>query len=142
MRLQTEKSDHGLSPEKYRAQKPLIVKEWVSRCLSGSSNRDKLHEKQRMDYWASLWGSRALASLTAEDVRHHRAVMSANGDYSPATVNRYCSALRRMLTLACQENKIDRHPMKGMKFLPEAQKDRLFADEELRHLQQLLPAKE
>jgi len=142
MRLQTEKSDHRLSPEKYRAQKPLTVKEWVARCLSGSSNRDKLHEKQRMDYWSTLWGSRALASVTAEDVRHHRAVMLASGDHSPATVNRYMSALRRMLTLACQENKINRHPMKGMKFLPEAQKDRFFSDEELCHLQQLLPAQE
>jgi integrase len=142
MRLQTEKTDHQLNPEKYRARKPLTVKEWVSRCLAGSSNRDKLHEKQRMDYWSTLWGSRALVSLTAEDIRHHRAIMQASGDYSPATVNRYCSALRRMLTLACQENKIDRHPMKGMKFLPEAQKDRFFSDEELHHLQQLLPIEE
>ena len=142
MRLHTEKTDRRLSPEKYRAQKPLTVKEWIARCLSGSSSRDKLHEKQRMEYWATLWGSRALASISAEDIRHHRAVMMASGDYSPATVNRYCSALRRMLTLACQENKIDRHPMKGLKFLPEPMKDRFFTDEELLHLQQLLPAHE
>jgi site-specific recombinase XerD len=127
---------------KYRAQQPLTVKDWVSRCLSGSSSRDKLHEKQRMEYWSTFWGSRALASVTAEDIRQHRAVMMASGDYSPATVNRYCSALRRMFTLACQENKIDRHPMKGLKFLPEPMKDRFFTDEELRHLQQLLPAQE
>lgn len=95
-----------------------------------------------MEYWATLWGSRALTSISAEDIRHHRAVMLASGDYSPATANRYCSALRRMLTLACQENKIDRHPMKGLKFLPEPMKDRFFTDEELLHLQQLLPAQE
>jgi integrase len=142
MRLHTEKTDRRLSPEKYRAQKPLTVKDWVSRCLSGLSNRDKLHEKQRTEYWSTLWGSRALASLTAEDVRHHRAVMQASGDYSPATVNRYCSALRRLLTLAIQENKIDRHIMKGIKFLPEPMKDRFFSDEELSHLQKSLPADE
>jgi len=141
-RLQTEKTDHQLNPAKYRAQQPLTVKDWIDRCLAGSSNRDKLHETQRMEYWSTLWGSRALASLTAEDIRHHRAVMQASGGYSPATVNRYCSALRRLLTLACQEHKIDRHPMKGMKFLPEAQKDRFFSDEELSHLQQSLPAEE
>src|SRR5262245_22901813 len=95
-----------------------------------------------MDYWSTLWGSRALVSLTAEEIRHHRAVMQASGDYSDATVNRYLSALRRLLTLACQEHKIDRHPMKGMKFLPEAQKDRFFTDDELKHLQQFLPAGE
>lgn len=142
MRLQTEKSDRRLSPEKYRAQKPLTVKEWMSRCLSGSSNRDKLHETQRMEYWSSLWGSRAVANLTAEDVRHHRAVMLASGDYSPATVNRYMSALRRMFTLACQENKILHHPMRGIKFLPESQKDRFFSDEELSRLRVLLPPAE
>src|SRR5262245_7434834 len=128
-RLQTEKADKILNPAKYRAKTPLTVKEWVARCLEGSSNRDKLHEKQRMDYWSTLWGSRALVSLTAEEIRHHRAVMQASGDYSDATVNRYLSALRRLLTLACQEHKIDRHPMKGMKFLPEAQKDRFFRSE-------------
>ena len=142
MRLHTEKTDRRLSPEKYRAQKPLTVKEWTARCVSGSSSRDRLHEKQRMEYWSTLWGARALGSVTAEDIRHQRAVMMASGDYSPATVNRYCSALRRMLTLACQENKIDRHPMKGLKFLPEPMKDRFFTDEELHHLQQLLPAQE
>ena len=142
MRLHTEKTDRRLSPEKYRAQKPLTVKEWVVRCLSGSSSRDRLHEKQRMEYWSTLWGSRAIASVTAEDIRHHRALMLGSGDYSPATINRYCSALRRILTLACQENKIDRHPMKGLKFLPEPMKDRFFTDDELLHLQQLLPAAE
>jgi len=139
-RLLTEKTDRVLNPAKYRAQKPLTVKEWVERCLSGSSNRDQLHEKQRLNYWATLWGSRALASVTAEEIRHHRAVMQTSGDYSNATVNRYCSALRRVFTLAVQENKIDRHPMKGIKFLSEPMKDRFFTDDELRHLQVSLPA--
>jgi integrase len=141
-RLLTEKTDRVLNPAKYRAQKPLTVKEWVERCLSGSSNRDKLHEKQRMDYWSTLWGSRALASLTAEDIRHHRAAMLASGDYAPATVNRYMSALRRLLTLAVDEHKIDRHPMKKLKFLPEPMKDRFFTDNELQHLQLSLSAAE
>ena len=54
--------------------------------------------------------------------------MLARGDYAPATVNRHCSAFRRMLTLAVQEHKINRHPMKGMKFLPEAHHDRFFTE--------------
>lgn len=68
--------------------------------------------------------------------------MLASGDYAPGTINRYLSALRRTFTLAVQEGKIDRHPMKGLKFLPEGQRDRFFTDEELASLQQLLPADE
>jgi integrase len=138
-RLQTEKVDKQLNPEKYRATAPLTVKEWIERCLAGSSNRDKKQERQRAEYWSTLWGSRSLGSLTPEDIRHQRAVMLASGDYAAATVNRYCSALRRMLTLAVQEHKINRHPMKGMKFLPEAQHDRFFTEEELNQLHDLLP---
>ena len=141
-RLQTEKVDKQLNPEKYRARAPLTVTEWMDRCLAGSSNKDKKKEQQRWGYWSTIWGSRSLLSLTAEDIRQHRAVMVASEDYAPATINRYMSALRRMLTLAVQENKIDRHPMKGLKFLPEPQEDRFFTDDELQHLQQLLPAHE
>lgn len=43
-RLQTEKTDRQLNPEKYRAKTMLTVKEWVERCLASSSNRDRLHE--------------------------------------------------------------------------------------------------
>ena len=141
-RLLTEKTDRLLNPAKYRALKPLTIKEWIDRCLAGSSNRDKLHEKHRTDYWVKLWGSRALSSLTTEEIRHHRAVMQASGDYAAGTINRYMSALRRIFTLAVHEHKIDRHPMKGIKFLPESMKDRFFSDEELQHLRQLLPLEE
>lgn len=141
-RLQTEKTDHQFNPMKYRAQQPLTLKEWINRCLAGSTNRDKKKEAQRGNYWSALWGSRTLASLTAEDIRHHLAVMLASGDYASSTVNRYRSALGRMLTLAYQADKIDRHPMKCIKKLPEAQRDRFFTDVELQHLHQLLPEKE
>jgi len=141
-RLQTEKIDKQLNPAKYRAGAPLTVKEWVDRCLAGSTNRDKKKERQRCMHWSTIWGARALASLTAEDIRHQLAVLLASGDFAPATVNRYRSALGRMLTLAYQADKIDRHPMKGIKKLPEAQHDRFFSDEELQHLQQLLPTEE
>ena len=141
-RLQTEKADKILNPEKYRAKAPLTVKEWIDRCLAGSTNKDKKKERQRWVYWSTLWGSRSLVSLTAEDIRHHQAVMQACGEFADSTINRYMSALRRALTLGVQENKIDRHPMKGTKFLPEPQKDRFFSDDELQRLHQLLPVNE
>lgn len=111
-------------------------------CLAGSANRDKKKEKQREEYWSTLWGARSLANVTAEDIRHQRAVMLASDELGNSTVNRYMSALRRILTLAVQEGKIDRHPMKGIKFLAEGQKDRFFTDEELSRLKGLLPRKE
>lgn len=141
-RLQTEKTDRQLNPEKYRAKTPLTVKEWIERCLAGSSNRDRQHEKTRAEYWCALWGTRSLNTISLEDIRQHRAVMLASGNYAPGTVNRYLSALRRVLTLAAQEGKIDRHPMRGLKFLPEGQRDRFFADEELSRLHGVLPAAE
>jgi hypothetical protein len=36
--------------------------------------------------------------------------------WTPATINRYFSALRRIFTLAVIDGKISRHPMKGVKF--------------------------
>lgn len=141
-RLKTEKIDRQLNPEKYRAKSPLTLKEWIDRCLASSSNRDRLHEKARAEYWSTLWGTRALSAITSEDVRQHRAVMLASGDYASGTVNRYLSALRRVFTLAVQENKVERHPLKGLKFLPEGQRDRFFTDEELRRLHGILPITE
>lgn len=141
-RLQTEKTDRQLNPEKYRAKTPLTLKQWIDRVLTSSSNRDRQHEKTRAEYWCTLWGTRSLNTISPEDVRQHRAVMLASGDYAPGTVNRYLSALRRVLTLAAQEGKIDRHPMRGLKFLPEGQRDRFFTDEELSRLHGVLPAAE
>jgi len=68
--------------------------------------------------------------------------MLTSGDYAQGTIKRYLSALRRALTLAVQEHKLDRHPMKGLRFLPEGQRDRFFTDEELRRLHGVLPAAE
>jgi integrase len=83
-----------------------------------------------------------LKEIKFEDLRQHRAKMLGSGDYQPATVNRYFSALRRMLTLAVQDGVLDRHPMKGLKFLPEPQKDRFFSDDELEHLKGFLAPEE
>lgn len=137
-RLRGEVLERRFDPEKYRAGNVVTVKQWIARCLEGSTNRDQRKERQRADYWSALWGARALKEISYEDLRQHRAKMLASGDYAPATVNRYCSSLRRMMTLAVQDGVLDRHPMKGLKFLPEPQKDRFFSDEELQHLQRFL----
>jgi integrase len=110
--------------------------------LDGSTNRDGKHEKQRAEYWSDLWGSRPLSGITSEDLRQQQAKMVSSGDFQPATINRYFSALRRVLTLAVQDGKLDRHPMKGVKFLPEPQKDRFFSDDELVRIRALMEPKD
>ena len=141
-RLRGEVLERRFNPEKYRAGNLVTVKGWVNRCLEGSTNRDRKKEAQRAKYWATLWGARGLKDISFEDLRQHRAKMTASGNYAPATINRYFSSLRRIFTLAVQDGIIDRHPMKGLKFLPESQKDRFFSEEELQHLKDFLSAEE
>ncbi len=141
-RLRGEVLERRFDPEKYRAGHVVTVSQWVVRCLEGSTNRDKKKERQRAEYWSTLWGTRAIKDLSFEDLRQHQAKMLASGDYAPATVNRYFSSLRRMFTLAVHDGVVNRHPMHGLKFLPEVQRDRFFSDAELHHLQQLLSTEE
>lgn len=53
-------------------------------------------------------------------------------------INRYFSALRRILSLAVKDGKLDRHPMKDVKFLPESQTDRFFGDDELTRIRDIM----
>ena len=130
-RLRAEILESRYQPERVR---PLTLKTWIDRCLEGSTNRDKQHEEQRAKYWSGVFGDRFLSEITNENIRCHQAKMLASGDWKPSTVNRYLSALRRMLTLALQDGKILRHPMMGIKRLPEEQKDDYFSDEALKNI--------
>jgi integrase len=144
-RLKSEAREGTYFPEKYKAKHAITLREWITRCLEGSSNRDKHHERHRAEYWAAVWGARPLKEIQAADVRQHRAKMLAEEvtvksgrtrkKWTPATVNRYFAALRRVLRLAIQDGQLDRSPMQGLKFLPEAQKDRFLSDDELLRIQ-------
>ena len=125
-----------------KQERSITVKAWIGRCLEGSTNRDTEHEAQRSLYWADVFGSRSLNEITLEALRQHRAKMLSSGTWSPATINRYYSALRRVLTLAVNDGQLARHPMRGLKFLAETQKDRFFSDDELGKIQALMSEKE
>ncbi len=99
---------------------------------------DRQHERQRALYWADVLGSRPLSGISVEDLRHHQQNMLARGYWTHATINRYFSALRRILSLAVDDGKLDRHAMKGIRFLPEPQTDRFFTDDELASLRRLM----
>jgi integrase len=137
-RLKAEIREGTYFPERFNQTKAVTLDIWITRCLEGSTNRDSKHERQRAEYWADLWGARPLSSITSEDLRQHQAKMVSSGDFQPATINRYFSALRRVLNLAIQDGKLDRHPMKGIRFLPESQKDRFFTEDELARIRALM----
>jgi len=134
-RLRAEILEGRYQPERVR---PITLKKWIERCLAGTTNRDQQHEEQRTNYWVSVFGDRLVSEISNEDIRRHQAKMLASGDWKPATVNRYLSALRRVLTLALNDGKILRHPMKGLKFLPEEQKDHHFSVEDLKTIHALM----
>ncbi len=134
-RLQAEILEGRYQPERVR---PITLKSWIDRCLEGTTNRDKQHEEQRSKYWATIFGDRFLSEISSEDIRCHQAKMVTTGDWKPSTINRYLSALRRMFTLAVNDGKLLRHPMKGIKFFPEVQQDRFFSEAELNTVHQLM----
>lgn len=134
-RLRAEILEGRYQPEHVR---PITLKTWIDRCLEGTTNRDEQHEKQRSKYWSSIFGDRLLTEISSEDIRRHQAKMVAAGKWKPATINRYLSALRRVLTLAVNDGKLLRHPMKGIKFFPEIQQDRFFSEDELKTMYQLM----
>ena len=134
-RLRAEILEGRYQPERLR---PLTLKTWIERCLEGTTNRDQQHERQRALYWVDIFGYQLLAEISSEDIRRHQAKMVATGGWKPATINRYLSALRRMLTLAVNDGKLLRHPMKGIKFFPEEQRDRFFNENELQTIHQLM----
>jgi integrase len=135
IRLQAEILEGRYQPERV---KPITLKKWIERYLEGSTNRDKGHEAQRAHYWSGVFGDRFLSEISNEDIRQHQAKMLASGEWRPSTVNRYLSSLRRLLTLALQDGKILRHPMKGLKFMPEEQKDHHFTDDDIRKIHSLM----
>ena len=150
-RLKAEQREGRYFPKQINEARELTLKAWITRCLAGSINRDRQHEEQRAVYWSDLWGHRLLSELTGEDLRGHQARMRHTPEegesresrkWAPATINRYFSSLRRILTLAVQEGKLSRHPMKGVKFLPEPQTDRFFSDDELLRLKAVMSAVE
>lgn len=138
-RLQAQILEDRYTPQKVKV---MTLKTWVARYLEGSSNRDQRHECQRTIYWSDKWGHKNLADITQEEIRQEQARMQRSGKWSDATINRYFSALRRVLTLAVQDGKLGRHPMRGIKFFPEPQQDRYFSQEELKAIEKLEGPKE
>ena len=98
-------------------------------------------------FWSLLLGNRTLRDISTEDLRRIQAQLKARYDLkkangtrrkAPPTINRYFSYLRHVLTLAVNDGKIDRNPMSGVKFFPEAIKTRFLTDDEIARLRDLM----
>lgn len=141
-RLKSQIWEGTYFPDKFTQKNLMTVKAWLEQCWQGSTNRTRTQERQRGMYWATLLGHRLLRDLNLNELRKIQARMLESGKWKPATINRYFSALRRPLSLAVQEGLISRHPMKGLKFLPEPVKDRFFTDEELGRMRAIMSDQE
>lgn len=146
-RLKAEAREGTYFPEKYKKPKEITLRAWIARHLEGASNRSVVNEKRYGRFWSLLLGKRALRDITTEDLRRIQAQLKARFDTkkpagtrlkAPPTINRYFSFLRHVLMLAVKDGKLDRNPMAGVTFFPEAVKTRFLCDEEITRLRDLM----
>jgi len=146
-RLKAEAREGTYFPEKYKKPKEITLRAWITRHLEGASNRSVVNEKRYGRFWSLLLGKRTLRDITTEDLRRIQAQLKARFDTkkptgtrlkAPPTINRYFSFLRHVLMLAVKDGKLDRNPMAGVTFFPEAVKTRFLYDEEITRLRDLM----
>ena len=146
-RLKAEAREETYFPEKYKKTKQVTLRAWIARHLEGCSNRSVANSRRHGRFWSLLLGNRTLRDITTEDLRRIQAQLKARYDLkkangtrrkAPPTINRYFSYLRHVLTLAVNDGKIDRNPMSGVKFFPEAIKTRFLTDDEIARLRDLM----
>ena len=129
-------------PEKFDTQKEITLRAWIERYLEGSTNRGIGNERCYGRFWRRLIGKRFLTQITTEDCRRIQAKLNARGRLKPASINRLFAFLRRVLMVAVKDGKLNRNPVSGLKFFPEARKTRYFSAEELQHLQAVMKTKD
>jgi len=146
-RLKAEAREETYFPEKYKKTKQVTLRAWITRHLEGCSNRSVANSRRHGRFWSLLLGNRTLRDISTEDLRRIQAQLKARYDLkkangtrrkAPPTINRYFSYLRHVLTLAVNDGKIDRNPMSGVKFFPEAIKTRFLTDDEIARLRHLM----
>ena len=146
-RLKAEAREGTYFPEKYKQTKQVTLRAWIARHLEGCSNRSVANSRRYGRFWSLLLGNRTLRDISTEDLRRIQAQLKARYDLdkakgtrrkAPPTINRYFSYLRHVLTLAVNDGKIDRNPISGVKFFPEAIKTRFLTDDEIYRLRHLM----
>jgi integrase len=133
-RLKADLREETYFPEKFKKSKDMTLRVVIDRYLTGSTNRSLSTEKIFGEFWKGLWGNRIIEDITADDCRHTQAKLKSEGEWKPATINRYFAFLRHVLMLAMKDGKLTNNPVTGVKFFPESHKVRYFTDDELRSL--------
>jgi len=137
-RLKADLREEKYFPEKFQKAKALTLRTAIARHLEGSTNRNLLGEKTYGRFWTLLWGKRLVTDISTEDCRSIQAKLSRQGNWKPATINRYVAFLRHVLMMAVTDGKLTRNPVSGVKFFPESNRVRFFSDNELLHLHGLI----
>jgi len=138
-RLKADIREGKFFPERFSPSKDITLRAWINRCFEGSTNRGVKNERRYGRRWSLLLGRRVLAHITVDDLRRiqakMRAKMKVNNEterqWTDATVNRHFGYLRRVFNLAIKDGLLDRNPVSGIRFLPEASTTRFLSDDEL-----------
>ena len=131
-RLRAEIREGTYFPEKYAKPKFPTLKQWIKQHLEGSTNKNIQNERRHGKFWSHLWGRKTIDQLTTEECRRIQAKLLAKGNRKPSTINRYFAFLRHVIMIAVKDGILDRNPVSGVRFFPEAEKVRYFSDEELK----------
>lgn len=137
-RLKADLREEKYFPDKFHKPQALTLRIAIAQHLAGSTNRNLPTEKRYGRYWTLLLGKRLVTDITTEECRTIQAKLLARGKWKPATINRYFAFLRHVLMMAIKEGKLDRNPVSGVKFFPEAYRIRFYTDQELMKLHGLI----
>jgi len=138
-RIRAEIREGRFFPEKFGQSKEVTLRAWINRYLEGSTNKGIKNERRYGRFWTLLMGKRLLSQISTDDCRRIQARMKAKGHLKPSTINRYFSFLRHVLALAVKDAKLNRNPVSGVSFFPEAKLTRFLIDAELTRLQGVMP---
>ncbi len=133
-RLKAEIREKRYFPEQFEEKKDITLGAWIDRYLEGSTNRNKKNECIHGRFWKSRLGTRTLRQISIENCRHMQAKLYSEGQWSPATINRYMAFLRRVLMVAMKEGNLEVNPVSSVKFFPEENRTRFLTDQELLNL--------
>lgn len=82
--------------------------------------------RRQLEWWRSKIGSESVAAISKRRILRHREILAREEvrpgrQRSPATVNRYLSALSALYTWALKKGWIDHHPLRGISPMSEGE---------------------
>ena len=111
-RLKAEAREGKYFPERFKQQHRITLPAWIRRYRLGITSKGLRNMHHYGRFWSKLLGSRLLAEITPDELRHVQAKMLAKGNRTPQTINRYFAGLRRILNLAIAEGCLVTNPVK------------------------------